>query len=187
MISVTNKKQAINKIKALGLNYFPLDVFKVEDKEAIRKFFDKYNAEEYCMRNPNATNAKFYYVKDYAECLKLLPKFKKDVTIDVSYRPYKEDIVLVGDIKISKGLGTVDITARIDSEATSRNIYEKPDYNMHASLDEDRVWKIPGFDKIARYISEHELYDVIVEFGVYSCKLGVKKENVVISEIRTGF
>lgn len=190
MIKVTNKKDAINKIKELGLNHFPLEVFNVEDKEGIKNFFDKYKAEEYVMRNPNRTNAKFYFVKNYEEALANLAKIKKEVTIDVSYRPYKEDIVLVGDIKISKrgfGAGTVDLTARTDSEATQRNIYENPEYNLHASLDEDRVWRIPGFDKIARYISEHELYDVIVEFSVYSCKLGVKKENVVISEIRTEF
>ncbi len=190
MIKVKDKKDAINKLKELRLNYFPLDVFNVTDKEQIKKFFEKYKAEEYVLRNPNRAKAKFYFVKDYEEAEKLLPKFKEQVTIDVSYRPYKEDIVLVGDIKISNkgyGGGTVDLTARTDSEATNRNIYENPEYNIHASLDEDRVWRIPGFSKIAGYIAEHELYDVIVEFGVYSCKLGIRKENVVISEIRTAF
>lgn len=189
MIKVSSKKDAIEKMKKLGLNYFPCDVFDVKNTAEIKKFFDKHNAQEYCMRNPNRTNGKYYYVNNFEEALKLLPKFKTSVTIDVSYRPYKEDIVLVGDIKLSKkfGAGTVDLTARTDSEANQRNIYENPDYNIHASLDEDRVWRIPGFEKIASYISEHELYDVIVEFSVYSCKIGIKKENVVISEIRTTF
>ena len=189
MITIKDKKDAIIKMKEMRLNYFPVEVFSVTDKEGIKAFFDKYKAEEYVMRNPSRTNAKFYFVKDYDEAIKTLPKFKKEVTIDVSYRPYKEDIVLVGDIKIHKGwgAGTVDLTARTDIEATNRNIYENPEYNLHASLDEDRVWRIPGFDKIARYISDHELYDVIVEFSVYSCKLGINKENVVISELRTAF
>lgn len=189
MITIRDKKDAITKMKEMRLNYFPVEIFTSSDKEGIKKFFEKFEAEEYVMRNPNATKAKFYFVKDYDEALKLLPKFKKEVTIDVSYRPYKEDIILVGDIKIHKGFGAgeVDLTARTDSEATNRNIYENPEYNLHASLEEDRVWRIPGFDKIARYISDHELYDVIVEFGVYSCKLGINKENVVISELRTAF
>ena len=38
-----------------------------------------------------------------------------------------------------------------------------------------------------RYISDHELYDVIVEFQVYDIKLGINKENVVITELRTGY
>ncbi len=108
------------------------------------------------------------------------------MTIDESYRPYKEDIVLVGDINIHKS-GRVDLVARDDIEATQRNIYENPKYNLCASLEEDKLWDIRGFDKIARYISDHELYDVICEFSVYSIRLGVNKENVVISEIRTDF
>ena len=189
MITVKDKKDAIVKIKELGLNHFPVEIFSVTDKAGIKKFFDKYKAEEYVLRNPSRAKAKFYFVKSFEEAEKLLPKFKTEVTVVVSYRPYKENIVLMGDIKISRnyGAGTVDLTARSDSEATQRNIYEEPEYNLHASLDEDRVWKICGFDKIARYISDHELYDVIVEFGVYSCKLGVNKENIVITEIRTGY
>ena len=189
MITIKDKKDAIIKMKEMRLNYFPLDIFDANNVEGIKQFFDKYPAEEYVLRSPNSTNAKFYFVKDFDEALKILPKFKKEVTVDVSYRPYKEDLVLVGDIKIHKdwGAGTVDLTARTDSEATHRNIYENPDYNLHASLDEDRVWRIQGFDKIARYIADHELYDVIVEFSVYSIKLGVNKENVVISELRTAF
>lgn len=187
MIKVQGKKEAIAKLKTLGLNYFPLDIFDVKDKEGIKKFFEKHKSSEYGLRNPNVANAKFYFVKNYEEAEKLLPKFKTQVTVVVSYRPFKEDIVLLGDIKISKLANTVDLTARSDCEATHRNIYENPEYNIHASLDEDRVWRVPGFDKIARYIADHELYDVIVEFSVYSCKLGIKKENVVISEIRTGY
>ena len=38
-----------------------------------------------------------------------------------------------------------------------------------------------------RYISDNELYNVIIEFSVYDCKLGINKDNVVISELRTGY
>ena len=119
----------------------------------------------------------------------LLDKFEEEVTISVSYNEFKEDLIIVGDIKVHKGFSgdTVDLTARTDSEATHRNIYENPEYNLHASLEEDRVWKIPGFSKIMRYISDHELYDVIVEFAVYDCKLGINKDNVVITELRTAY
>ena len=189
MITIKDKKDSIRKMKEMNLNYFPLDVFDVTNLKAIKDFFDKYNAEEYILRNPNKAKGKFYFVNSYDEAVLCLKEFKPEVTIGVSYRPYKEDIVLVGDIKIHKGSfsDTVDLTARTDSEATNRNIYEEPEYNLHCSLDDDKVWNIPGFAKIARYISDHELYDVIIEFIVYDCKLGVNKENVVICELRTGF
>ena len=107
----------------------------------------------------------------------------------MSYRPYKEDIILVGDIKVHRGIGAdiIDLTARTDSEATQRNIYENPEYNFHTTIEDNKIWDVPGFSKIMRYITDHELYDVIVEFSVYDCKIGVNKENVVISELRTGY
>lgn len=189
MITIKDKKDSVATMKELRLNYLPLEVFNNDNLEAIKEFFERYPAEEYVLRNPNKSKAQFYFVKSYDEALKYLPEFEPEVTICVSYNPYKEDIVLVGDIKIHKGAfsDTVDITARTDSEATNRNIYEEPQYNLHASLEDDKVWEIPGFAKIARYISDHELYDVIIEFGVYSVKLGVNKENVIIKELRTGF
>ncbi len=189
MIVIKNKKDSINKMKELRLNYFQLDVFNVDDIDGIKAFFENNPSEEYVMRSPNKTNGNFFYVKNFEEAQEKLKYFSDEVTIDVSYRPYKDFIILVGDIKVHKGYGAdiVDLTARTDSEATQRNIYEEPQYNLHTTLEDDKLWNIPGFSKIMRYITEHELYDVIVEFLVYDCKIGVNKENVVISELRTGY
>lgn len=189
MITIKNKKDAIMKMKELRLNYMPLDFFKTDDIAGIERFFKKHDAEEYIMRDTTKPKGMFFFVTSMEEVKKLLPKFKEEVTIAVSYRPYKEDIVLVGDIKVTRGASgdTVDITARTDTEATQRNIYDDPEYNLHASLEEDRVWRIPGFEKIMQYITEHELYNIIIEFSVYDCKIGINRENVLISEIRTEF
>ncbi len=189
MILIKDKRDSINKMKELRLNYFPLDIFSVNDIEEIQNFIKKYPSQEYVMRSPNKTNANFFYVKDFEDIKEHLKYFSNEVTIDVSYRPYKDFIILVGDIKVHKGYGAdiVDLTARTDSEATQRNIYENPKYNLHTNLDDDKLWDIPGFSKIIKYITEHELYDVIVEFSVYDCKIGINKENVVISELRTAY
>ncbi len=189
MIKIKDKKDSILKMKELRLNYFPLEVFDVDDIEGIKAFFEANPSEEYVMRSPNKTNANFFFVKNFEEAKEHLEYFNQEVTIDVSYRPYKEDIILVGDIKVHRGYGAdiVDLTARTDSEATQRNIYENPEYNLHTTLEDNKLWDIPGFSKIIRYIADHELYDVIVEFSVYDIKIGVNKENVVISELRTGY
>ena len=143
MIKIKDKKDSIIKMKELGLNYFPLDVFEVDDLSGIKAFFEKYKAEEYVLRSTNKAQGEFYFVKSFDEAVKLLPKFKNEVTLSVSYNEYKDDLIIVGDIKVHKGYSgdTVDLTARTDSEATHRNIYENPQYNLHASLDEDRVWR----------------------------------------------
>lgn len=189
MITVKDKKDSINKMKELRLNYFPLEAFETDDFEGISSFMEKYPAQEYVLRSTNKAKGDFYFVKNFEEAKEKLPLFDKDVTVSVSYNEYKEDIILVGDIIVHKNGNneTLDLTARTDTEATHRNIYENPEYNLHASLEEDRVWKIPGFSKIMRYISDHELYNVIIEFTVYDCRIGVNKENVVISELRTGY
>lgn len=189
MIIVKDKKDSIAKIKQMGLNHFPQDVFDVDDEEAIKDFFERYPAPEYILRHPDKTNGNFYFAKNYEEAQRHLADFEDDVTISVSMNPYKEDIVLLGDISVKRDGSSemVDITARDDENATHRNVYEQPKYNFHVSLEDDRIWRLPGFSKLMRYISEHELYNVIVEFVVYDCKVGVNKDNVVIIEVRTGY
>lgn len=189
MIEITDKKDAVETMKRLGLNYFPLDVFDIDDIEGIKKFFKKYPSPEYVLRNTDKAGGKFFFVSSFEETLPLLQNFEQNVTIDVSYNPYKEDIVLVGDVKVTKDgfQDMIDLIARDDEEGTNRNVYENPKYNLHTTLDDEKLWEIPGFTKLMDYISTHELYNMIVEFIIYDCKLGVKKENVVIVEIRTDY
>ena len=40
MIKIKDKKDSILKMKELRLNYFPLEVFDVDDIEGIRAFFE---------------------------------------------------------------------------------------------------------------------------------------------------
>ena len=189
MIIIKDKKDSIYKMQQLRLNHFPQEVFEVDDIDGIKEFFDKYQADEYVLRSTIKAQGRFFFVKNFEEAEKLLSNYDQEVTIAVSFRPYKEDIVLLGDIVVKRDGGTemVDITARDDEEASHRNIYENPKYNLHASLEDDRLWRIPGFSKLMRYISEHELYDVIIEFVVYSVKVGINKDNVEIIELRTGY
>lgn len=189
MITIKDKRESVAKMREMGLNYFPLDVFDKDDKEGIKNFVEKFPSEEFALRDTNKANGDFYFAKTLDEIYQKLPLFEKEVTLCQSYNPFKEDIVLVGDIIVHKNASgeSVDLTARDDEDATHRNIYENPKYNLHAALEDDKLWKIPGFSKIMRYISDHELYNVIVEFSVYAIRLGVNKENVVISEIRTGY
>ena len=189
MIIIKDKRDSIIKLKQMGLNTFTVDVFETSDVEGIKTFFENNPAEEYILRSTIKAQGRFFFVKSFEEAVALLPNYDQEVTIAVSFRPYKEDIVLLGDIIVKRESGTemVDITARDDEEATHRNIYEEPKYNLHASLEDDRLWKIPGFSKLMRYISDHELYDVILEFIVYAIRVGKNKENVAIIEMRTGY
>ena len=189
MITIRDKRDSIVKMKELKLNYFPLDSYDVDDFEGIKKFVETYPAKEYILRSANKAKGEFYFVHTLDEIKEKLPNFENDVTIGVSYNEYKEDLILVGDIIVHKDFSSqsVDLTARDDIEATHRNIYENPKYNIHVDIEDDKLWKIPGMSKVMKYIADHELYNVIVEFSVYDMRLGVNKENVVISELRTTY
>lgn len=188
MLVVKDKKDSMQTIKMLKLNHFPFEIFSVDDYDGIKNFMKKYPAKEYVLRTVNKAKGKYFFVKNYDEAIKLLSNFDKEFILDVSYNEYKEDIVLVGDIKVTRGLvDIVDLSARSDSEATQRNIYENPEYNMHCTLEDEKFWRIPGISKIMSYIADHELYNIIVEFVVYDCKLGINKENVIINELRSSY
>lgn len=189
MIVIKNKKDSIEIMKQLNLNYFPLQVFDKTDITAIKNFIVQYPSQEYVVRTTDKAKGDFYFVKSYDEIELLLNKFEKNITISVSYNPYKKYLVLVGDIRIEKKDGDVivEITARSDKNATHRNIYEKPEYNYICSLQDDRLWAIKGFEEIVGYIVKNNLLGCIVEFAVYSKELGINKEKVVISEIRTNY
>lgn len=189
MIKIKDKKDSILKMREMNLNTMPCDVFSTDDEQGIMKFFQEFPAEEYILRSTDKAQGEFVFVKNFQDAKDHLNIFENHVTIAVSFRPYAEDIVLIGDVCINRKTGgdVVDITATTKSDGTHRGVYENPEYNLHASLEEDRVWKIPGFSKLMRYLSEHELYDVIVEFAVYDIKVGKNKDNVLISELRTSY
>lgn len=184
-----SKKENIEKMKELNLNFFPLQVFDVKNLDGIKDFFDQNSAEEYVLRTVEKAKGAFFYVSNFKEAKEKLEEFHNEVAISVSYRPYKEKIVLVGDINISKVEDdfVVDLIARSDAEATNRNIYEKPQYNFHTDLKDETLWQVDGVDKIIRYVAEKGLTGYIVEFAVYDCEIGINKECVVISEIRKDY
>jgi len=186
---IKTKKESIEKIKDLGLNYFQEEIFGVKDLDKIENFFNKNQANEYCLRDPERTNGKFFFIKNFEECKEKLKSYKNLVTVCVSSNEYDEDIVLLGDIKVTKEFSgeIIDLTARTDKDADHRNIYKNPEYNLHTDLNNDVIWNVPGFSKLIRYITDHELYDVIVEFVVYDCPVGVNKENIAIFELRSDF
>lgn len=189
MIKIKDKKDSILKMREMNLNTMPCEVFTASDEKGIKAFFKQNPAEEYILRSTDKAQGEFFFVRDFEEAKEKLERFEDHVTVAVSFRPYAEDIILIGDVQVSRKAGgdEVDITATTQTDGTHRGVYENPEFNIHASLEEDRVWRIPGFSKLMRYISEHELYDVIVEFAVYDMKVGKNKENVLISELRTSY
>ena len=189
MKQIRSKKDSILFMKEEKLNYFPLETFDKTDIKGIQNFFDENKENEYVLRSADSAKGQFYFVKNFEEAKSLLGLFEKNLTISVSYNPYKKDIILLGDIKVLKNRSgaVIDLTARDDEDATHRNIYEYAKYNIHCDEQDERLWEIKGVDEILGYIAKHNLFGYVVEFAVYDKKIGINKETVVISEIRTNY
>ena len=81
----------------------------------------------------------------------------------------------------------VTLSASTSQNANHRNIYTTPEISLSCELFDDRLWNVPGFEKLIDYINEHNLYEVIVEFAVFKNRVGTQKNNVVIIELRSDY
>ncbi len=70
---------------------------------------------------------------------------------------------------------------------TGKMAEQFPDFNISTNIFDKKLNYIPKFDLIYKYIVEHDLIDIIVEFAIYDCPVGIYNEPIIIFEIRTEF
>lgn len=179
-MKIANKQDSFNQIKKLGLNRVPEIIATKNDKQKVEEFFSKYKAPVYVLRDVKHAMGKTYFIHDKDECLKHIDEYKDFFSLAVSIKSYPGR-VLTGDIYISGD--NVELTYSTDPEATSRTL----DQSIFATIDDDRLWDVPGFSDLIKYVTANNLLDVIVEFAVYKSGAGTKKEKVVIVELRTDY
>jgi hypothetical protein len=120
--------------------------------------------------------------KDVLKACKSLQVF----TVNVSSYNYKDHQLLVGTILIKEN-DEIYLTVSNNKDYSIRDAEKNPDYNCVIFLDDKRIKHINGLSDIIDYIKEKHLEDYIVEFAVFNIKLGIKKEQVIIYEIRTDY
>lgn len=185
MIKVRSKEHSIELIEKLRLNSMPQAVLNKENKESIVKFFEKHPATEYVIRDIFTPMGKYKFVKDLNECLEYVDSLSANkFSISVSFRPI-EGRILLGDIMVSNNF--VTLSASKSQTANHRNIYDSPEISLNCDLYDDKVWDVPGFDKLINYINKFNLFDIVVEFAIFRTKVGKKKDNVVIIELRSDY
>lgn len=185
MIKIRNKQHSIETIEKLRLNSMPQAVLNKENEESIKKFFNDNPAKEYVVRDIFSPMGKYKFVETLDECLEYVNGLSANkFSISVSFRPLKNRILL-GDIMVSNNF--VTLSASKSETANHRNIYDCPEISLNCDLYNDRLWEVPGFEKLIDYINKHNLFDVVVEFAIFKNKVGKKKDNVVIIELRSDY
>ena len=79
-------------------------------------------------------------------------------------------------------------TLSVDLTASVRDTLSKPDFKIKTDIfDNKLISSIPHFNVIYNYIIERDLKDVIVEFAIFNKDVGIKKEKIIVYELRTHY
>lgn len=183
---IKNKMESINKIKELGLNKFPEELFKKGQENKVLDFINNYPVKYYAIRDKSKVGGVFKLKVSFEEILDEIKEYNL-FTINVSSANYSDNQLLVGEIEI---LSNNDVYAilSIDSTASVRDAIAKPTFNIKANIfDNKTIDKISYFNVIYNYVVDHNLMDVIVEFALFNKEVGIKGEKVIIYELRTHY
>jgi len=183
-MKIESKRHSADIIKKLRLNGVPEIVLYEYDKEAITNFCTKYPSTKYILRDLDSPAGKYYFCKDLKECVNNAKNYTGSFSLGVSCFAYK-GLILLGEVLLTKE--DITLIARTDEEANHRNIHDRADYNIHTTMEDNKLWDIPGCDLLIEYLIKHNLYDVIVEFVIYRDSVGVNKERVLIVELRSEY
>ena len=186
---IRSKLDSLLTIKRLGLNFFPERVFNPSDKKLkskLRYFAEENNAELYVIRDYQKSQGKAFFNISKNAIFRYAKKYSSCFSVAVSSKNYG-GYVLIGDIYISKTLETFMFFASDNPNYTTRDVLKNPKWNFCTDYYDKRINYIPNIDKIIDYIFKYNLFDVIVEFAVYPCRVGKNNEYVVIFELRTEY
>ncbi|MDE7181780.1 MAG: hypothetical protein K2O41_01935 [Clostridia bacterium] len=175
------KDESRKLIMNLGLNRVPEEFFEKGDTVNIRKFFEKYKADIYVLRDADHSSGKYFYVKNADECIKKSKEYQGRIIVAVSINNYKNK-VLLGAIEISGD--TVRICATTDSTLDHRTMYGGAEYNMSTTVVDKRLSSIPEIDFLFNYIYKNNLLNITIEFTIYDRPVGTNNERIIINELR---
>ncbi len=185
-MKIENKLESIKVINDLRLNKFPEQLFKGGEEEAVRNFLEQYPAQYYAIRDKERANGIFKLKVDANKVLEEIKDYNL-FTINVSSINYVDNQLLVGEIEFLSN-NEVYAILTTNSQASVRDAIKCPEFNIKTDIFNDTLLnKIPHFNFIYSYIMSHNLKDVIVEFALFNKEVGIKKEKIIIYELRTHY
>lgn len=182
---IKNKLESMKKISELSLNKFPEQLFKAGEQEKVREFLTCYPAQYYAIRDKSKACGIFKLKVAAKDVLAEINDYDL-FTINVSSANYIENQLLVGEIQILSN-GEVYATLSVDPTASVRDALKNPTFNLKTDIFDKKLNKIPHFDLIYEYIITHNLQNVIVEFALFDKKVGIRKERIIVYELRTHY
>lgn len=182
---IKNKLESMKEISKLGLNKFPEQLFKANEEEKVKGFLARYPAKYYAIRDKSKSGGIFKLKVEESDILAEIKGYNL-FSINVSSANYVENQILVGEIEILSN-GDVYVALSVDPTASVRDAVINPTFNLKTDIFDKKLNQIPHFDLIYQYIINHNLQNVIVEFAMFNTEVGIKKERIIVYELRTDY
>ena len=182
---IENKLESISMINEMDLNKFPEMLFSSNEEDKVCNFLSEYPASYYAIRDKSRAGGLFKLKVDCDKVLNEISDYNL-FTINVSSANYSNNQLLVGEIEFLSN-GEVYAILSIEPGASVRDAIANPTFNFKTDIFDKRLNKIPHFDFIYQYISNNKLLDVIVEFASFDKEVGLKKERIIVYELRTHY
>lgn len=182
---IKNKLESMKKINELGLNRFPEQLFKAGKTDKVEKFLETYPEKYYAIRDKTKAGGTFKFSVAFDDVLKEIEGYSL-FTISVSSDSYEANQLLTGEIQVTT-TGEIYAILSVDPRASSRDATISPTFNIKTHMLDEKLNSIPCFYMIYHYIKSKFLEDVVVEFSIFDRPVGIKKEKIVVYEIRTDY
>jgi len=194
---VKNKIQSWRLIEELGLNTFPYILLDKFDETKLREFLESAKKTHTCdafgFRSLKESGSKiFHFGMDTDEVMEKAKKLQHFVAYGFNTETESKKI-LCGEVMIDEPYYMeLSATVSTDPKDTARSALCNPTTRFNGSLLHDKkikhmVRKTPGLEEVIDFMCEKDLIGIATEFGLYSEPNGIKKENLLVFELRTDF
>ena len=184
---VRNKLESQRLIEKKGLNYNPYLTLRPETTfQEIHEFSRRYDF--LAIRDPRPMGT-FIHSVPRDKLISTIAQYpdRSGLRIQPSLKAYDDKyLVLQGDIEIRRFDFTAKATLNDKPGVSLREATNNPELLKTYQWDwgYDRDPDVPGLKQVIDYIFRHELFDMIVEFTLYSKPVGIKREELIIWECR---
>lgn len=184
-MKITNKIESYKLIKELKLNHLPERIFKAGQTENVINFMKEFPADFYAIRDKSKSGGIFKLKVSAQQVFEEIKGYSL-FSINVSSANYVKNQKLVGEILID---GTnVNAVLSTNPEHSVRDALRNPTFNFVSTIfDNNLLDNVPCFDEVYKYIADHNLNGVIVEFAYFDKPVGLNNEQIILFEIRTDY
>ena len=179
---IRNKKESDEEIIRLGLNSAVEEVFDKSNLDKLDSFLNENPYPFYNIRDKSKSSGQFLYKLTREEVLLHCKEYDR-FSVYESLCAADENLILQGDIFISdkfKMLASLDDRKGIPLREATKH----PKYSLEIDLKDQREPSIDGLAEAINYVTKHQLFNVYVELTVYAVSVGIKKENILVWELR---